>query len=208
MKETHHFTLSICRNEMCAKKANVTYRNNFQRLFCSTEYNLFIQRFVKLWNYLFSASEILVCQIDKSFSYPTCLFSALKRLIFIFLILVFLIRKMHIHGVSNSLQKYHSDSVEFPSYIKVIIMFCFLFNIFIRILVWYCINLEPLISFRQPKEVCGIPRCTNFNLWLYVVVPVSGAVVLVAIILFLICVRRRHKKPLSTLSVTTASSPR
>ena len=64
-----------------------------------------------------------------------------------------------------------------------------------------------LIFFRRPREVCGVPRCTEFNLWLYVVTPVAGASVLVSIILVLCCVRRKHKKPLSTISLG-ASSPR
>lgn len=61
---------------------------------------------------------------------------------------------------------------------------------------------------RHPKEVCGVPRCSDFNLWLYVVVPVAGATVLVSIILVFCCVRRKHKKPsLSTISLG-AGSPR
>jgi receptor tyrosine kinase-like orphan receptor 1 len=69
-----------------------------------------------------------------------------------------------------------------------------------------------LVSFfvacSHPKEVCGVPRCSDFNLWLYVVIPVAGAAVLVSIILVLCCVRRKHKKPLSTMSSMGASSPR
>ena len=62
---------------------------------------------------------------------------------------------------------------------------------------------------RRPKEVCGIPRCNDFNLWLYVILPVVGAVILATIILVLVCVRRRHKKPgLSTMSTLSAGSPR
>ena len=61
---------------------------------------------------------------------------------------------------------------------------------------------------RRPKEVCGIPRCNDFNLWLYVILPVVGAAILAAIILVMCCVRRRQKKPLSTMSTLSASSPR
>ena len=61
------------------------------------------------------------------------------------------------------------------------------------------------------KEVCGIPQCSGFNIWLYVVVPVVGAVILVTITLVLCCLRRRHKKPMSSLSTAlsvSAGSPR
>ena len=47
-------------------------------------------------------------------------------------------------------------------------------------------------SYRRPKEVCGIPRCDDFNLWLYVVVPVVGAVILATIIVVLVCLRKDH----------------
>lgn len=59
---------------------------------------------------------------------------------------------------------------------------------------------------RVPKEVCGIPQCSSFNLWLYVVVPAAVALVFVAVIICVCCMVRQigRKKPLSV----TASSPR
>ena len=59
----------------------------------------------------------------------------------------------------------------------------------------------------HPKEICGVPKCTSFNLWLHVVIPVAGAAILFSIVLISCCVRRKHKKPLSTISMG-ASSPR
>ena len=53
-------------------------------------------------------------------------------------------------------------------------------------------------------QVCGIPECSSFNLWLYVVVPAAVALVLVVLIIGLCCMRQTRKKPLSV----TGSSPR
>jgi len=56
----------------------------------------------------------------------------------------------------------------------------------------------------SPKQVCGIPQCSDFNIWLYVVLPAAVALVLVAVIVAICCMRQTHKKPLSV----TTSSPR
>ena len=53
-------------------------------------------------------------------------------------------------------------------------------------------------------QVCGLPQCSDFNIWLYVVLPASVALVMVAVILAICCMRQGHKKPLSV----TTSSPR
>ena len=54
-------------------------------------------------------------------------------------------------------------------------------------------------------QVCGIPHCSDFNIWLYVVLPAAVALVLVAVIVAICCLRHAgHKKPLSV----TTSSPR
>ena len=54
-------------------------------------------------------------------------------------------------------------------------------------------------------QVCGLPQCSDFNLWLYVVLPAAVALVLVAVILAVCCLRQSsHKKPLSVAT----SSPR
>merc|ERR1719266_1465100 len=47
---------------------------------------------------------------------------------------------------------------------------------------------------RVPKQVCGIPECSSFNLWLYVVVPAAVALVLVVLIIGLCCMRQTRKK--------------
>ena len=49
--------------------------------------------------------------------------------------------------------------------------------------------------------MCGLLHYSDFNLMLYVVLP---ALVMVAVILGLCCLRQTHKKPLSV----AASSPR
>ena len=53
-------------------------------------------------------------------------------------------------------------------------------------------------------QVCGIPRCSEFNLWLYVVLPAAVALVAVAVIVAVCCLQRGSKKPLSV----AAGSPR
>ena len=57
-----------------------------------------------------------------------------------------------------------------------------------------------------------MPECSDFNLWLYVVIPVAGASVLVSLILVFCCVRRKNKKNPGSSGLTTislgASSPR
>ena len=54
-------------------------------------------------------------------------------------------------------------------------------------------------------QVCGIPHCSDFNIWLYVVLPAAVALVLVAVIVAICCLRQAgHKKPLSVAT----SSPR
>ena len=54
-------------------------------------------------------------------------------------------------------------------------------------------------------QVCGIPHCSDFNIWLYVVLPAAVALVLVAVIVAICCLRHAgHKKPLSVAT----SSPR
>ena len=53
-------------------------------------------------------------------------------------------------------------------------------------------------------QVCGLPQCSDFNLMLYVVLPAAVALVMVAVILGLCCLRQTHKKPLSV----AARSPR
>ena len=64
---------------------------------------------------------------------------------------------------------------------------------------------------RRPREVCGIPKCDDFNLWLYVILPISVAASTFTVVMVLCCVKRRHKKPLSSLSTAlsiSAGSPR
>ena len=61
-----------------------------------------------------------------------------------------------------------------------------------------------LLSSLQLPQVCGIAQCSDFNIWLYVVLPAAVALVSVAVILAVCCLRSGHKKPLSV----TASSPR
>ena len=61
-------------------------------------------------------------------------------------------------------------------------------------------NIETMIVL----QVCGLPQCSDFNIWLYVVLPASVALVMVAVILAICCMRQGHKKPLSV----TTSSPR
>ena len=46
-------------------------------------------------------------------------------------------------------------------------------------------------------QTCGIPSCSEFSIWLYVVLPASVALVLTAVTLGLCCVRQANKKPLS-----------
>ena len=53
-------------------------------------------------------------------------------------------------------------------------------------------------------QVCGLPQCSDFNLWLYVVLPAAVALVMVAVILGICCLRQTNKKPLSVAT----SSPR
>ena len=53
-------------------------------------------------------------------------------------------------------------------------------------------------------QVCGLPQCSDFNVMLYVVLPAAVALVMVAVILGVCCLRQTHKKPLSD----AASSPR
>ena len=53
-------------------------------------------------------------------------------------------------------------------------------------------------------QVCGLPQCSDFNVMLYVVLPAAVALVMVAVILGVCCLRQTHKKPLSV----AASSPR
>ena len=53
--------------------------------------------------------------------------------------------------------------------------------------------------------MCGIPECSDGNLWLYIVLPAAGAVALVAAILCAVYLRRRHnrrrgKKPTGGIS--------
>ena len=50
-------------------------------------------------------------------------------------------------------------------------------------------------------QVCGLPQCSDFNLMLYVVLPAAVALVMVAVILGLCCLRQTHKKPLSVVAV-------
>lgn len=73
------------------------------------------------------------------------------------------------------------------------------------------------ICLRRPKEVCNIPQCSDFDLFLHVVLPVAGAcLLLVATIAITCCMRRRwRKKPLmgsvngaSSSTRFTGSSPR
>ena len=52
--------------------------------------------------------------------------------------------------------------------------------------------------------MCGLPQCSDFNVMLYVVLPAAVALVMVAVILGVCCLRQTHKKPLSV----AASSPR
>lgn len=66
----------------------------------------------------------------------------------------------------------------------------------------WCYTNDP----RRPKEVCGIPRCSDENLWLYIVLPALGALCLVLVILVLCCLRRKQKKPLASLN--GSASPR
>ena len=49
-----------------------------------------------------------------------------------------------------------------------------------------------------------MPQCSDFNVMLYVVLPAAVALVMVAVILGVCCLRQTHKKPLSV----AASSPR
>jgi hypothetical protein len=51
------------------------------------------------------------------------------------------------------------------------------------------------------KEACGIAQCSTFSLWLYVVLPASVALVIVAVVLAACCLRKTTKKsPLSVVS--------
>ena len=51
------------------------------------------------------------------------------------------------------------------------------------------------------KESCGLPQCSSFSLWLYVVLPASIALVIVAVVLAACCLRKTTKKsPLSVVS--------
>ena len=67
-------------------------------------------------------------------------------------------------------------------------------------LLFYNNNIET----KSVLQVCGLPQCSDFNIWLYVVLPASVALVMVAVILAICCMRQGHKKPLSV----TTSSPR
>ena len=53
-------------------------------------------------------------------------------------------------------------------------------------------------------QVCGLPQCSDFSVMLYVVLPAAVALVMVAVLLGVCCLRQTHKKPLSV----AASSPR
>ena len=53
-------------------------------------------------------------------------------------------------------------------------------------------------------QICGIAQCSDFNIWLYVVLPAAVALVSVAVLLAVCCFRSGNKKPLSVAT----SSPR
>ena len=51
------------------------------------------------------------------------------------------------------------------------------------------------------KESCGLPQCSSFSLWLYVVLPASIALVIVAVVLAACCLRKTtNNSPLSEVS--------
>lgn len=75
------------------------------------------------------------------------------------------------------------------------------FPIKCHILLIYCLHLVTQVS---RVQVCGLPQCSDFSVMLYVVLPAAVALVMVAVLLGVCCLRQTHKKPLSV----AASSPR
>lgn len=70
-----------------------------------------------------------------------------------------------------------------------------------QILLIYCLHVLTHVS---RVQVCGLPQCSDFSVMLYVVLPAAVALVMVAVLLGVCCLRQTHKKPLSV----AASSPR
>ena len=66
------------------------------------------------------------------------------------------------------------------------------------------IFLSSLLINSSYLQICGIAQCSDFNIWLYVVLPAAVALVSVAVLLAVCCFTSSSKKPLSVAT----SSPR
>ena len=66
------------------------------------------------------------------------------------------------------------------------------------------IFLSSLLISSSYLQICGIAQCSDFNIWLYVVLPAAVALVSVAVLLAVCCFTSSSKKPLSVAT----SSPR
>jgi len=64
----------------------------------------------------------------------------------------------------------------------------------------WCFTNDDLVR----REVCAVPRCTEFNLWLYIAVPAVSAVAIIGLSVGLCCMRRKTPpaKPLIAPSGT------
>ena len=50
---------------------------------------------------------------------------------------------------------------------------------------------QPHIIFQSFLQVCGLQRCTVFNMWLYVAVPAISALAILGLSIGLCCMRRK-----------------